>query len=237
MAQASVKDSVKAKGASKFDPAAVPPPPPPPPAPAPAAATAAALLTTAVTSVKGALATTLGSAKDASSSSGGDMTSERSVGAPVVSDTFESRHWVEVRAPQLQLQLPPVSIANATSRQPQKRHDLTNNPLSAPSPLPPVDMSQVKKYLPTRQIESILPFKDFFAIFGREGGLERVWIATRDASEWRAIPFAESCHSVWCGANFVYSAGVLRLGYSSLVTPKQVIEYDVASGQVGWRLY
>jgi Prolyl oligopeptidase, N-terminal beta-propeller domain len=81
----------------------------------------------------------------------------------------------------------------------------------------------VKKYLPDRQIEGILPFQDFFAIFGRENGLERVWVTTRDDAEWRMLTFNESCHSVWCGNNCVYTSTSLRLGYSSLVTPKQVI--------------
>ena len=90
--------------------------------------------------------------------------------------------------------------------------------------------SNVKEYNPDVLIESILPFAQFFAIFGREGGLERVWLATKNDLEWRAIPFSEASHSVWCGANCVYSSPLLRLGYSSLVTPKQVLDYDTRTG-------
>ena len=92
--------------------------------------------------------------------------------------------------------------------------------------------TEVKRYNPEVLIESILPFAEFFAVFGREGGLERIWLATKDNTEWRAIPFAEDSHSVWCGANFVYSSPLLRLGYSSLVTPKQVLDYDTRTGSV-----
>ena len=41
------------------------------------------------------------------------------------------------------------------------------------------------------QVESVLPFQHFFAICGREDGLERVWLATKDdTSDWR--PFART---------------------------------------------
>jgi protease II len=36
----------------------------------------------------------------------------------------------------------------------------------------------VKAYDPKVQIDTVLPFKDFFAVFGREDGLPRVWLMT-----------------------------------------------------------
>lgn len=36
---------------------------------------------------------------------------------------------------------------------------------------------EVKPYDNDVQIEGLQPFKDFLAVFGRQGGLERVWIA------------------------------------------------------------
>jgi hypothetical protein len=183
----------------------------------------------------------------------------------------------------------------------------------------------VKPYNPAVQIDSVLPFKDHFAIFGRENGLEVVWLveakkgnsgnkrsstnleslaspskssaaggdsavaaaaltsspqeagssgtaatATGAASvnsspsksaeptpaatstpsaddgvsgyitnfisnipgmlfgtsgelvlsDWHKIEFEEAVHSVWAGDNCVFDSHVLRLGYSSLVTPK-----------------
>lgn len=36
----------------------------------------------------------------------------------------------------------------------------------------------VRAYDPKVQIDTILPFKDFFAVFGRENGLPRVWLMT-----------------------------------------------------------
>jgi protease II len=148
------------------------------------------LLDAAVATVKDAITSTLGgkdakalpdTAPTAGTAAGAGAAS--SVAAPVVSNTPESQHWLEV-----------------------------------------------KKYNPDVLVESVLPFADFFAIFGREGGLERVWLATKDDAEWRAVPFHEACHSVWSGANFVYSSPLLRLGYSSLVTPKQVLDYDTRTG-------
>ena len=51
------------------------------------------------------------------------------------------------------------------------------------------------------------------------------------SSDWRAFargaegPTAAEPepHSVWLGANCVYESTKLRLGYASLVTPKQVV--------------
>ena len=37
---------------------------------------------------------------------------------------------------------------------------------------------------------------------------------------------------MWLGANCVFESTRLRLGYASLVTPKQVLDYEVATGAV-----
>ena len=47
-------------------------------------------------------------------------------------------------------------------------------------------------------MESVLPFQRFFAICGREDGLECVWLATQDdSSDWRA--FARSAQGPSAG--------------------------------------
>ena len=47
-----------------------------------------------------------------------------------------------------------------------------------------------------RQVESVLPFQHFFAICGREDGLERVWLATKDnSSDWRAFARSPQGHT------------------------------------------
>jgi len=90
----------------------------------------------------------------------------------------------------------------------------------------------VRPYDAAIQIDNVLPFKDFIAIFGRQGGLERVWIAdARKLSSWIAVPLPEVCYSVGSGDNYEYSSDRLRLVYSSLLSPRTVFDYQVASGK------
>ena len=44
---------------------------------------------------------------------------------------------------------------------------------------------------------------------------------------WREVRFAEEAYSVWSQDNYEFDSQLLRLGYSSLVTPKQVLDYDM----------
>ena len=93
----------------------------------------------------------------------------------------------------------------------------------------------VKPYDKTVQIEGVLPFQKFLAIFGREAGFEQVWIANADKSStgaWKRCPWPEAVYSVWAGNNHEFATTSLRLGYSSLVTPKQVLEMDLETGDV-----
>eukprot|EP01036_Dinobryon_divergens_P029792 gene29792-38937_t len=44
---------------------------------------------------------------------------------------------------------------------------------------------------------------------------------------WREVRFAEEAFSLWSQDNYEFDSQFLRLGYSSLVTPKQVLDYDM----------
>ena len=93
----------------------------------------------------------------------------------------------------------------------------------------------VKPYDKNVQIEGVLPFQKHLVIFGREAGFEQVWIADADKSkigEWKRCPWPEEVYSVWAGENYEFDTTSLRLGYSSLITPKQVLEMDLLSGEV-----
>jgi len=89
------------------------------------------------------------------------------------------------------------------------------------------DWKEVRAYDPKVQIDELLPFKDYFAVFGREDGLPRVWLMNANEEDWRRIEFPEVTYSVWGGANYVYTSDVLRLGYSSLISPKLTVEYNM----------
>ena len=102
----------------------------------------------------------------------------------------------------------------------------------------------VRPYYSTEQIDDVLPFKNYMAIFGRENGIQKLWIMkmssindinsndpiddiTMMTADWHAVSFPEVVYSIWAGDNYIYDSNVLRLGYSSLLTPKQVVEYNM----------
>ncbi len=110
--------------------------------------------------------------------------------------------------------------------------ELTGLPLTNPM----VQFTDLKKYTPSEQIDEIIPFKNFIAVFGREDGIQRLWTVNQvpnsaDFGKWTAVPFSEVAYSLWAGDNCVYDSKTLRLGYSSLLTPKQVIDYNMETGE------
>jgi oligopeptidase B len=97
--------------------------------------------------------------------------------------------------------------------------------------------SDLKTYKPSEQIDEIIPFKDYIAVFGREDGIQRLWIVNQAIGsagfgKWIAVPFSEVSYSLWAGDNCVYDCKTLRLGYSSLLTPKQVLDYNMETGEM-----
>ena len=72
-------------------------------------------------------------------------------------------------------------------------------------------------------------FASYLAISGRRDGLDRIVLRRDDGSE-TEIPFAEAAFTASIGTNLEPDAPLLRLNYSSMVTPATVFDYDVASG-------
>ena len=91
----------------------------------------------------------------------------------------------------------------------------------------------VRTYDASEQIEEVLPFKDHVAIFGRKRGVQQLWIMSPEMSggdrEWREVQFPEPIYSVWAGPNCEFDSSSIRLGYSSPVTPKQVLDLDMTA--------
>jgi len=92
----------------------------------------------------------------------------------------------------------------------------------------------VNPYNPKVQIDGILPFKKHLAVFGRENGFEQLWIAKTDGilSQWKRCDWPEAVYSVWQSSNYEFDSSKIRLGYSSLLSPKQVIELDLENFSV-----
>lgn len=89
--------------------------------------------------------------------------------------------------------------------------------------------TDVKPYDPKIQIDGIVPFKKHIAIFGRENGFEQLWITKvdEDLSQWTRCQWPEDVYSVWQGRNCEFDSSKIRLGYSSLLSPKQVLDLDL----------
>jgi oligopeptidase B len=80
-------------------------------------------------------------------------------------------------------------------------------------------------------ITGFAPFTAYLAIAGRRDGLDTVRLRKDDGSE-TIVPFAEAAYAAGIGSNPEPDAPLLRLRYSSMVTPATVFDYDVAAGQL-----
>ncbi|HEX5810155.1 MAG TPA: S9 family peptidase [Anaerolineales bacterium] len=71
-------------------------------------------------------------------------------------------------------------------------------------------------------------FQDFFVLYERNGGFPQIRVSGTDglSDAWN-IPFPEPVYSFLPARNPEYKTGKLRFTYTSLVTPKSVIDYNV----------
>ncbi|MCK5184080.1 MAG: S9 family peptidase, partial [Candidatus Heimdallarchaeota archaeon] len=71
-------------------------------------------------------------------------------------------------------------------------------------------------------------FENFLVIHKRHEGLKQVEIFYgKDEEKNHDVTFPEPIYGVWSGDNFVYNSDVVRLEYTSLITPKSVFDYHV----------
>ncbi len=83
-------------------------------------------------------------------------------------------------------------------------------------------------------ITGLAAFASYLLITGRRDGLDQVRLRRDDGSE-TVIPFAEASYTASPGSNPEPDAPLLRLNYSSMVTPATVFDYDVAAGTLATR--
>jgi oligopeptidase B len=89
---------------------------------------------------------------------------------------------------------------------------------------------QWQEFLPHqlgRLIEGISCFKDYALVALKEHGVERIRVFANDGSH-HDVEFPESVATVGIGTNFTYDTDVIRLGYSSPITPSTVFDYHVS---------
>ena len=99
------------------------------------------------------------------------------------------------------------------------------------APVATPDRAHWKDWIATRtdvQVEAILPFRDYFVVAERANALRRFRIMDAAGRASHYITMPETVYTGNVGANREYATPVFRYGYTSLVTPNSVYDYDMA---------
>jgi oligopeptidase B len=87
----------------------------------------------------------------------------------------------------------------------------------------------VLPYRPEVKLDSADAFRDHLVLWERHEGLRRIRVVTLATGEEHLVPFPEPVYTVWPHENPEFDTTVLRFGYTSMVTPASVIEYDLSA--------
>jgi oligopeptidase B len=82
---------------------------------------------------------------------------------------------------------------------------------------------------PGRLILGLEVFKGYLVRLEREAGLPRIVVTAWDSGEEHAIAFDEEAYSLGLVPGYLYDTASLRFAYSSLTTPQQIYDYDMAT--------
>ncbi|WP_446831967.1 S9 family peptidase [Candidatus Foliamicus sp.] len=74
-------------------------------------------------------------------------------------------------------------------------------------------------------------FDDFIAVVERRGGVNEIRLISNDGAH-ASVPLPETARSVGLGDNAEYRTSILRLNYSSMITPATVYDYHLDSGEL-----
>ncbi len=89
-----------------------------------------------------------------------------------------------------------------------------------------------RTWIPERQsvqLEGIVPFRNHYVVLERANALRRFRIIDATSHAVRYITMPESVYTSRVGTNREYATQVFRYGYTSLVTPNSVYDYDMHS--------
>jgi oligopeptidase B len=112
------------------------------------------------------------------------------------------------------------------TNQDAKNFKIVSTPINQPSK---EHWSDFAPYDANVAISDIEAFKDFLVVLERRRGLPVVQIYNLRTGENHRIDFAEPTYQVELGANPAYDTNIVRLEFSSLITPKSVIDYDMVA--------
>jgi oligopeptidase B len=84
-------------------------------------------------------------------------------------------------------------------------------------------------------VETIDAFENFLVLTERKGGLRQLRVSDVDGvGNIRYVPFPEPTYDVFVDPDTEFESTALRFSYSSLVTPKSIIDYHTDTGE--WEL-
>ncbi|HKV08649.1 MAG TPA: S9 family peptidase, partial [Thermoanaerobaculia bacterium] len=87
----------------------------------------------------------------------------------------------------------------------------------------------VLPYRPDIKLDSADAFRDHLVVWERHEGLRRIRVLALATGEEHLVAFPEPVYTVWPHENPEFDTTVLRFGYTSMVTPASVIEYDLSA--------
>ena len=76
-------------------------------------------------------------------------------------------------------------------------------------------------------LEGMETFRDHLVLAEREDGLRQIAIENLTSGERHRVAFPEPVYAAWPMDNYEFDTAQLRLGYTSLVTPVSVFDYDM----------
>ena len=80
-------------------------------------------------------------------------------------------------------------------------------------------------------LQSVLPFKSFFALYRRHDGLPEIVLYEPSDAELQThvIAVDDATWDIWPSSNAMYDTDVFRYGYTSLTTPSSTLEISLAT--------
>ena len=118
--------------------------------------------------------------------------------------------------------------ASSSSPIPKARRTTASSRRRSESP-GPEHWREIEPHRPGRLILDVVAYKDFLVRLEREDGLPRIVVRRFADGEEHEIAFDEEAYSLGLSAGYEYDTPILRFTYSSMTTPAQVFDYDMAT--------
>jgi oligopeptidase B len=110
-------------------------------------------------------------------------------------------------------------------------NDTGRNARLVRAPVGKADVKNWQEVIPHRadvKLDGVDVFRDFFVAVERKGGLPQLRVFDMKSMQPHDIAFPEAAYDAFPGTNREFDAKFYRFGYTSLVTPNSVFDYDIA---------